>query len=135
MFNGEEAETRTQTGHNRHENVGLMQQGGTSLLLYGQLIDQYGFEDSGKDDTGLGRWVVMVFRGSDGIVTRIVCGCNPCKTQHKARRSTYQQHRRYYITKVKDETRPRRRFHDDLVKQLTQWREQGDRLIVCMDAT
>ena len=134
MFNGGEAEIRTQTGHNRHENVGRRQQGGTSLLLYGQLIDQYDFEESGKDDTGLGRWVVMVFRGSDGIVTRIVCGYNPCKTQRKARRSTYQQHRRYYITKEKDKTCPRRRFHDDIVKQLTQWREQGDRLIVCMDA-
>ena len=41
MFNGEEAKIRTQTGHSRHENVGGMQQGGTSLLLYGQLIDQY----------------------------------------------------------------------------------------------
>ena len=134
MFNGGEAEIRTQTGYNRHENVGRVQQGGTSLLLYGQLIDQYDFEASGKDDTGLGRWVAMVFRGSDGIVTRIVCGYNPCRTQRKARRSTYQQHRRYYITKEKDKTCPRRRFHDDLVRQLTQWREQGDRLIVCMDA-
>ena len=33
-----------------------------------------------------------------------------------------------------NETCPRRIFHDDFLKQLTQWREQGDRLIVCMDA-
>ena len=134
MFNGGEAEIKTQTGFNCHENVGRAQQGGTSLLLYGQLIDQYDFEASGKDDTGLGRWVSMVFRGSEGIVTRIVCGYNPCRTHSKARRSTYQQHYRYYITKEKDKTCPRRRFHDDLIRQLKQWREQGDRLIVCMDA-
>ena len=28
---------------------------------------------------------------------------------------------------------PRRRFHNDLNRQLKQWREQGDQLIVCMD--
>ena len=44
MFNGGEAEIRTQTGHNVHEDVGRTQQGGTSLLLFGSLIDQYDFE-------------------------------------------------------------------------------------------
>lgn len=135
MFNGGEAEIRTVTGWNVHdEEAGRRQQGGTSLLLYGPLIDQYDFEASGKDDTGLGRWVVMVFRSSEGIRTRIVCGYNPCVTQRKATRSTYQQHRRYLILKESDRTCPRRRFHDDLVKQLQQWRDEGDRLIVCMDA-
>ncbi len=61
MFNGEKAEIRMLTGHNVHENARRMQQGGTSLLLFGGLIDQYNFEASGKDDTGLGHWVVMVF--------------------------------------------------------------------------
>jgi len=61
MFNGGETEIRTQVGHNVHKNVGRTQQGGTGLLLYGPLINQYDFEASGKDDTGLGRWVVMVF--------------------------------------------------------------------------
>ena len=111
-----------------------MQQGGTSLLLFGSLIDQYNFEESGKDDTGLGRWVVMTFQGSDGIVTRIVCGYNPCVTNKRAKRLTYQQHKRYFVTKESDRTCPRTRFREDLVRQLTQWREAGDRIIVCMDA-
>ena len=86
MFNGGEAEIRTITGHNVHENVARRQQGGTSLLLYGDLIDYYDFEGSGKDDTGLGRWVHMAFQGSEGIVTRVVCGYSPCVTTEKARR-------------------------------------------------
>ena len=134
MFNGGEAEIRTQTGHNKHENVGRQQQGGTSLLLFGSLIDQYNFEDSGKDGTGLGRWVVMTFQGSENIVTRIVCGYNPCRSPKKAKRSTYQQHRRYFTTVESDQTCPRKRFREDFIKQLEQWREAGDRLIVCMDA-
>ena len=76
----------------------------------------------------------MVFRGSDGIVTRIVCGYNSCKTDPKATRSSYQQHRRYLIKKEKDTTCPRTRFKSDLFQQLEKWREEGDRLIVCMDA-
>ena len=83
---------------------------------YGQLIEKYDFEASDKDDTGLGQWVVMVFRGSEGIVNHMVCGYNPCVTPSKAKRSTYQQHRRYFIEKVKYVTCPRKRFHTDLVQ-------------------
>ncbi len=106
MFNGGKVEIRTQTGHNVHENMSRMQQGGTSLLLFGLLIDQYNFKDSGKDDSGLGRWVVMRFQGSNEIVTCIVCGYNPCVTNRKATRSTYQQYKRYFIQKESDHTCP-----------------------------
>ena len=134
MFHGGEAEIRSIIGHNVHENVARRQQGGTSLLLYGGLIDYYDFEGSGKDATGLGRWVHMALRGSEGIVTRVVCGYSPCVTTEKARRSTYQQHCRYFVEKESDETCPRRRFHDDLMNQLRKWQEAGERLVVCMDA-
>ena len=61
MFNGGECEIRSVAGHNVHENkCGKVQQGGTGILLYGSLIDQYNFEANGKDNTGLGRWVSMV---------------------------------------------------------------------------
>ena len=36
--------------------------------------------------------------------------------------------------KEKDTTCPRKRFREDLVKQLRKWRENGNILIVCMDA-
>ena len=67
-------------------------------------------------------------------MTRIVCGYNPCCSPKKAKRSTYQQHRRYLTTVESDQTCPRKRFREDFIKQLEQWREAGDRLIVCMDA-
>jgi hypothetical protein len=34
----------------------------------------------------------------------------------------------------KDITCPRKHFHDDLMKQLYKWRQEGDCLVVCMDA-
>ena len=92
------------------------------MLLYGSMIDQYDFEASGKDDTGLGCWVHMVIQGDDGVNTRIVCGYNPCKSGKKASRSSYQQHRRYLITKKKDKTYPIFRFRNDLLAQLKAWR-------------
>ena len=58
----------------------------------------------------------------------------PCYNNKAGSRTSYQQQRRYFITKQKDCTCPRKRFREDLHKQLSQWRETGDRLIVCMDA-
>ena len=61
MFRGGEAEIQTVAAHNVNENVGRVQEGGTSMLLHGALMEQFDFEPSSKDDTGLGRWAVMVF--------------------------------------------------------------------------
>ena len=63
MFKGGEAEIRSVVAHNVHEGkeVGRVQEGGTALLCYGTLIEQYVVEESGKDESGLGRWVVMTF--------------------------------------------------------------------------
>ena len=134
MFNGGESEVRSVVSSNVHEKGGgRTHQGETSMLMFGSLIDQYDFESSGKDDTGLGRWVYMAIRGDDGIHTRVVCGYNPCGSPKKVPRSSYQQQRRYFIIKEKDHTCPRKRFREDLMKQLTTWRRQGDMLIDCMD--
>ena len=103
-------------------------------MMFGPLLEQCDFEHLGKDDTGLGRWVSMVLQGEDGIVTRIVCCYNPCYNSKAGSRTTYQQQRRYFIRVEKDRTCPRKRFREDLAKQLSKWREQGERLIVCMDA-
>ena len=88
------------------------------MLLFGTLIQQHNFEASGKDESGLGRWVSMVLRGSDGILTSFVYGYNWCDSAKKATHSSYQQQRRYFITKEKDRTCPRKRFKDDLIRQL-----------------
>ena len=133
MFHGGEADIRAVAAHNVHENVSKHQEGGTALLAYGSIVEQYDFEHSGKDNTGLGRWVSMVFRGSEGVTTRIVCGYNPCYNTRKESRTFYQQNRRYLITKEKDTSCPRKRFRDDLVRQLAKWRDSGERLVVCMD--
>ena len=101
MFRGGEAEIRSIAENNVHENVGRIQEGGTGIILYGRLLDQYKFEHSGKDDTGLGIWVVMVFQGSEGIKTRIVYGYNLCYNKKMDSRTSYQQQLRYLVLKEK----------------------------------
>jgi hypothetical protein len=80
LFRGGEADIRSVAAHNRHEgkDVGRVQEGGTVMLLYGPLIEQYNMENSGRDETGLGRWVFMAFIGEGGIATRIMSCYNPC---------------------------------------------------------
>ena len=75
----------------------------------------------------------MTLKGDQGR-TRVVCGYNPCYNKNPDSGTTYQQHRRFFITKKKDLTCPRTKFKEDLVAQLTKWREEGDRIIVCLDA-
>ena len=55
LFKGGEAAVQSVVAHNVHENIGRTQQGGTSLLLFGHLTEQLDHDESGKDDTGLGR--------------------------------------------------------------------------------
>ena len=118
IFRGGEAEIRSIAAHNVHENVGIIQEGSMSMLLYGPLVYQYDFEHYGKDNTGLRRWVVMVFQGSEVIRTRIVCGYNLCYNKKLGFRTSYQQQRRYLVLKEKDRTCPRKRLHYDLIRQL-----------------
>jgi hypothetical protein len=69
--------------HNVHENVGKYQEGGTAMMNYGNLLQQFDPEGSGRDDLGLGRWTYMRFVGDDRIVTRIICGYSPCANKKK----------------------------------------------------
>jgi hypothetical protein len=85
------------------------------------------------DPSGLGCWTVMMLQG-DGVWTCIVCGYNPCGNNKLNSGTSYQQQKRYLVTVWKDLTCPRKKFHDDLIAQLKKWRDEGGRLVVCMDA-
>jgi hypothetical protein len=61
LFKGGKSAIQSITVHNVHKNVGQVQQGGTSLILFGHLTEQLNHNESGKDPTGLGRWMVMTF--------------------------------------------------------------------------
>ena len=133
LFWGGEAEIRSVVAHNVHpEKKRRIQEGGTSMLMFGDMIDYYDSTQSGRDETGLGRWVVMTLKGD--TTTRIVCGYNPCRNDKPNSGTVYHQQRQYWVLKKKCLECPRVKFRTDLIDLLQKWREQGDKLIVCMDA-
>ncbi len=132
LFRGGEAEIRSVVSHNVHENIGRIQEGGTSLIMYGPLTEYLQHDVLAKDKKGLGRWSVMTLCGG-GIRTRIVCGYNPCYNRNPDSSTTYQQHRRYFRMR-NDDRCPWAIFKNDLISMLTKWKEEGDRIIVCLDA-
>jgi exonuclease III len=133
LFKGGEAAVQSVVAHNVHENFGRVQEGGTSVMAFGPILEYLVHDQPGKDETGLGRWSVMTFKGENSL-TRVVCGYNLCYNSKPDSSTSYQQHRRYFITQRKDLTCPRTRFREDLVAQLRKWREDGDKLIVCLDS-
>ena len=133
MFKGGDAAIHSIVSHNVHENVGKIQQGGTGLIMFGHLTQQIDGNKSRKDPSGLGRWTVMTLQG-DGVQTRIVCGYNPCGNNKLNSGTSYQQQKRFFVTVQKDLTCPKKKFHDNLIAQLKRWRDDGDCLVVCLDA-
>ncbi len=133
LFRGGEMEMRSIVAHNVHENVRRVQEGGTALMLFGSSVQHFNKPESGRDETGLGRWVVITLSGTEGFTTRIVCGYNPCGNGRLDSGTVYAQHKRYYMMRGCVDC-PRVKFRQDLIEVLTKWRNQGDRLVVCLDA-
>ncbi len=134
MFNGGETELRVIAFNYVHEDVGKFQEGGTAMMTYGGLIQQFDPEGSGRDNLGLGRWTFMRFVGDEKIVTRMICGYSPCANKKKDSGTVYQQHCQHLINKLKDDTCPRAWFRKDLIFHMKKWWKEGERLILCIDA-
>ncbi len=92
MFDGGEMELRAIASNNVHKDVGKFQEGGTTMMTYGKLIQQFDPEGSGCNNLGLGRWTFMRFVSDDKIVTRVFCRYSPCTNKKKDLGTVYQQH-------------------------------------------
>jgi hypothetical protein len=104
------------------------------VLSYGNLLQQFDLEGSGRNDLGLGCWTYMRFVGDERIVTRIISSYSPYANKKKDSGTVHQQHHRHLINKLKDDTCPCTCFQEDLIGQMKQWRKDGERLILCLDA-
>ena len=122
--------------NNTTEDSARTQHGGVALLSYQRLS---GFHvSSGKDPTGLGRWVWTVV-GTGDRKTVIVTAYRPVKPATSARRggqrgwfTVWSQHSRYF-RKLGLSGSPRERFNLDLLHQLRQWKTSGFEIILFSD--
>jgi hypothetical protein len=139
LFQGGDAMVRGIWASNKQENIDQFiskrtMEGGTGLVAFGELASCMNSANSGIDPLGLGRMVWMEFRGRDGHSTVMLSGYVPCRNNREDSGTSYQQQRRYFINKEKEVAEPRARLLKDMTEMLTKWREEGKRLVVCLDA-
>ena len=107
--------------HNVHKAkiAGKVQEGGTGSICFGESVGY--IRKTGEDDKGLGRWSWILLGGNNKHQTRIISAYNPCKNKNVNSETTYQQQRRYFITRKKDLTCPLTLFWRNLIKQIKTW--------------
>jgi exonuclease III len=123
-------DTRSCFRHNIHDLTGTrLQWGGTGILCKGKL--KHYAMGSGGDQTGLGRWTWARTRGKGGMVLRVVSVYCPCKNK-RGTIVVWAQHK-IYLQERNDDREPRNAFLEDLRKEIIQWIEEGDQVLVCGD--
>ncbi len=89
LCKGGEVAIQSVVVHKVHKNIGRVQEGGTSLMVIGPLVEYIENDQQGKDETGLGWWFVMTFKGDIGR-TQVVCRYNPYYDKNPDSSMTYQ---------------------------------------------
>ena len=124
-------EAKTICGYNKHDNIERGQEGGTAIIALDSAATMV--SKSGTDFTGLGRWSWMWIRGKGNHHTRIIAAYQLCRNNSKGVESNYALQRQYF--RERGDTRcPRLIFRSQLIKQLEKWKQEGDRIILMMDA-
>ena len=129
----EERELRSVTAHNTTESneaFGKHQPGGTGMICRHEFI-QYARRPS-VDPRGLGRWCSWPFYCNPTHVTRIVVAYRPGSSKSEGLKTIYQQHMRYIQTRGLN-TDPVALFDSDLSKQIKEWRDAGERIVLVID--
>ena len=90
----------------------------------------------GKDPTQLGRWIWTLLRGRQGTQVRIIAGYRPVEDSSNRPHTVYSQHEYYFheIAEPKRPRNPREAFYEDLNVWIKRWIEEGDSIILGLDA-
>jgi hypothetical protein len=86
---------------------------------------------AGEDPSGLGRWAWQTFSGRQGVTLRIVTAYQP--VAGRGPRSVWMQQKNFFLARDEEED-PRRLFIRDLVEQIQGWLQEGNQLMVNLDA-
>ena len=126
-----ETALRLVTAHNEHENHGKIQRGGTCLMVFDAICSTVA--TMGTDVSGLGRWCWVLLEGKEGHKTYVLAAYQPCRSSTGDDRMTvWAQQRRYF--RNRESLHPIRAFRRDLLRLIRQWRENGDRVVLLLDA-
>ena len=84
--------------------------------------------ETGKDPSGLGRWVWTRHRGKNNITLYRTCIPNNSLGQH-----TIHKQQLRYLSREKDDRSPRQALLEDLAEDIKQAQASGDQIILMID--
>mgnify|MGYP003529804912 CR=1 FL=1 len=116
--------------YEKHEAGSIFQPGGVSLWSIGVGIHQT--QSTGQDPSGLGRWAWTRYRGRQGIHLRVVTAYRPVLNTSGAL-SVWNQQKAHFEAKDDDRC-PRAIFTEDMPKEIRNWKEEGDQIVIGIDA-
>jgi len=106
------------------------QPGGTMITSIGKPAHR--IDETGKDETGLGRWTWQKMKGKRNIRLRIISAYRPCIPSTAGPTTAYSQQQRY-LNIINDKRDPRQAFLEDLGKNIEKWHNDGDQIILMAD--
>jgi hypothetical protein len=123
--------TRSCMAYNKTE-LGMtraLQPGGVGILAADDVVHR--IVKHGRDESGLGRWAWLKLQGRQGTRIRIISVYRPCDSDGPE--SVNQQQQRF-LTKKKRLEDPREAIYADLFDEVSAWIEEGDQIIIGIDA-
>ena len=88
--------------------------------------------EQGQDPRGLGRWSWTKYRGQQGICLRVVVAYRPVLNKTGAL-SVWNQQKAFFES-INEDRCPREMFVQDICQAITQWVEEGDQIVLGVDA-
>ena len=120
------------TAHNTEdEATRAVQQGG--CLQVAQNKASNCFTDSGRDPTGLGRWVWTRHCGKNGISLCVISAYRPCAPHSRLGQGTIHRQHLRYLHSHQDDRAPREALLEDLSLDISKFQNQGDQIILMGD--
>jgi exonuclease III len=107
-----------------------VQYGGVGVLAVGET--RHRICATGEDDTGLGRWAWVRYKGKGETFLRVVGAYRPNPKAY-GENTVFIQHQRYLLTQH-DSRDSQLAFDQDLEKAIKSWSNAGDHMVIAMDA-
>jgi hypothetical protein len=88
--------------------------------------------EQGEDHSKLGRWSWLRLEGKQGHHLRVVSAYRPVESRGPG--TVFSKQERYFQRCSKRDEDPRQAFYTDLGNDIEKWKEEGDRIIIGIDA-
>ena len=106
--------------------------GGTITLAINKASHRVQTASKLVDDTGMGRWSSILFRGSHGVKMRTITAYRVCKQQHPGPSTSASQQHRHMLANG-DDRHARDAIIEDLHTLVTQYHMDGEQVVLLMD--